>query len=252
MTPNRNVTIRCLCVVDENSLMVYDSYNQSYKLTNTMEVIESLVDTDQASSMAVIDKEHVAATIPNRQAIAVFKITRELVMELKKETLFPVSGKCQAIATLGRYMIVSFDEPNCKVQILDMQGNIKRSFATLNELVAPWFMSRDLVTRTTYISDWRKASIVAYDNDCNIKRVFQNNEILGLPFGIACDAANRNLYVCDFRKGNVCRVDVESGNVSCVLTAKEGVISAYCVALSMGKLYVCMQNCTTMRVYNIT
>ena len=84
-----------------------------------------------------------------------------------------------------------------------------------------------------------------------IERVFQKNEILGLPFGIVCDAANRNLYVCDFRKGTVCRVDVENDNVSCELTAKEGVKYAYCLALSMEKLYVCMQNCTEIRVYNI-
>lgn len=229
---------------------MYDGWNQSYKVVGKSGVVFALRDSDEASSMTVLDGNNIAATIPNRRLIRAFIMIEQ--RELKVEKNISVSGKCRAITVSNKHLVVSFDEPKSKIEFFDFQGNSVRLIQTAGQLKAPWFLAARPSTDKIYISDWKGGSINVLDKNKITEPLCKSPQFS--PFGIAVDDDGL-LYVCDVRTGEVFGVETDNGRITLLLGKKNGINQAYCTAVGLlgtrKELYVCMQNCNILTVFEI-
>lgn len=230
---------------------MYDGWNQSYKVVRKFGVVFALLDSDEASAMTVIDGSRIAATCPNRRQLRMFLIIQHRELEMEKS--ISVSGKCQAVTALNKQLVVSYDEPTSKIEFFDFQGNSVRLIHTGGQLKAPWFLAARPSTDEIYISDWKNGCIKVLDKDMKFRTVFESDQFI-LPFGIAVDV-DGILYVCDVRKGGVFGTETDNGQITLLLDRRDGINQAYCVAVGLQgarkELYVCMQNCGSLMVFEL-
>ncbi|WAR30758.1 hypothetical protein MAR_033300 [Mya arenaria] len=132
---------------------------------------------------------------------------------------------CLGIVYSDNKLIVSYDDPHGKVQVLDMDGDILKVFEKNDNgeqlFTKPWGLAVSPDNSTIYVSDRVMGTVTALSQDGRVLSVLKNHDNLRYPTGATIDNAGR-MYVCSMWTKTVCMVSQETGTVTKLLGEENG------------------------------
>ncbi|XP_045202942.2 uncharacterized protein LOC123556356 [Mercenaria mercenaria] len=188
-------TISGLCLLTEDKLVLTDVRNEAVKVIEVKGelVLSTLTMSSKPWDVARIEEDKIAVTLPEDKKIKFLSVNQAI----SEEKEIDVCGSCRGIAYGSGQLIVSFDKPESKVQILDETGQVTKIFEKDtfgNQLFSkPWYLGLSPDGFTIYVSDNSENTVTSLNLEGKVKGIYKDKD-LKKPVGVTVDAAG-TVYV---------------------------------------------------------
>lgn len=244
-----------LCLVNETKLVVCDHYNMSLKVVDTKQncVLSVFALPAQPNDVTTVKDEQVAATLQTDKKIKILSVSR--AGTLTNESEISVDGNVQGIAYADGNLYVTYDKPDSKVQIMDLNGRVYRSFkANANGgalFYRPWNIALSPDQSHMYVSDYGNGTVTCMALDGKVVACYWDKELKG-PKGLAVDKEG-SVYVCGSDSNNIHQLTSNCQKIQILLHRFHGIQGNTCIAYcsKTNRLYVEWYNRNEIKVYEL-
>lgn len=244
-----------LCLVNEEMLVVCDHYNMSLKVVNTKQncILSVFALPAQPNDVTTIKDDQVATTLQADKKIKLLGVSRS--GSLANESEISVDGNCQGIAYAEGNLFVSFDKPDSKLQIMDLNGRVFRTFKNSFNggplFYRPWNIALSPDHSNMYISDYGSSTVTCMTLDGKVAATYTDKDLKG-PKGLAVDK-DGSVYVCGSDSNNIHQLTSNCQKIQILLHRFHGIQGNTCIAYccKSNKLYVEWYNRNEIKVYEL-
>jgi DNA-binding beta-propeller fold protein YncE len=244
-----------LCLVNENTLVVCDHYNMCLKVVDTNKncVLSVFALSAQPNDVTTINEEKIATTLQTDKKIKILAISH--IGALSNEGEITVDGLCQGITYSEGNLFVTYDKPDSKVQIMDMNGRVFRTFKNNANggalFYRPWNIAVSPDQANIYISDYGNSTVTCMTLDGKVIACYWDKELKG-PKGLAVDKEG-SVYVCGADSNNIHQLSSNCTKIQVLLHRFHGIQGNTCIAYctKTNRLYVEWYNRNEIKVYEL-
>ena len=197
-----------------------DSLNYKVKLLDKALVLrESLKLVSRPGDVSVVDDNNVVITLPDTKQLQYIQV----FPRLKTGRVIQLDKKCRGIEVFGDEMYITlYDDPRQgEVQVLNLNGNIRRKLQTRANLHSPDYIT---VSKSGKIfvsaGELAIATITCMTADGNVVYQYTHKELVA-PSGMYVDAED-NMLICDHHSDTVLLLTANGKKYGTLLSSSDG------------------------------
>lgn len=185
-----NCTISALCLLPEDKLIAADVRNETLKVIQVKAhtILSTRVMSSKPWDVTRVNDSQVVTSLPDEGKIQFLSVDESGSMSIDNE--IEVNGCCRGLAYSQGHLVVSFDKPESKLEILDTSGNVCKSFARDslgNQLFTkPWYLALSPDQYTIYVSDNSRYTVTSLTLEGKVNAIYQESD-LRKPVGLTVD-----------------------------------------------------------------
>ncbi|XP_052765074.1 uncharacterized protein LOC128206555 [Mya arenaria] len=246
-----------LTLLSNNRLVAADCKNRSLKLVDLKynRIIKTLTSESSPWDVTTLSDNQIAVTYPHVRVI--HRLNIDIDGTFIRNKVIKTRSHCYGLVYSNGTFIVSFEEPNSGIEIIDMEGGVVKTLCQQSDnnpmFTSPWFLTFDPDIQAIVVSDCKQNIITSLNLNGDILCRLKDDLALTTPRGVCLDR-HKSLYICGSESNTLCQaMDSNRNSIYQIIDRESGILNrpwAICYDNEKDQLIIGDEN-TDLRVFQI-